>query len=78
MQHISDNSDRNDQAYLSYLMNTKYFNCIDIMFMSIKIMSKKIFKFYNHNSDIEITEFDEHPNIWWNNKKIHISDNDFF
>ena len=78
MQHISDNGDRNDQAYLSYLMNTKYFNCLDIMFISIETMSKKIFKFYTHNSDIEITEFAENPNIWWNNKKIHISDNDFF
>lgn len=77
MQHISDNGDRNDQTYLSYLMNTKYFNCLDILFVSIEMMSKKIFKFYCHNSEIEITKFDKNQNLWWNNKIIHISDEIF-
>lgn len=77
MKYISDNGDRNDQAYLSYFLNTKYFNCLDIMFLSLEFICTNFLRLFYHNSDIVITEFDKNYCKYQNNKKIHISDFEF-
>lgn len=74
MEDISKMSDRVDQIYMSYLINTKYFNSLDIMFVSFKYLYTTFFSLYEHNSDIRYVEFCTDNCIWQNNKKIHLYD----
>ena len=71
---ISNDEDRVDQIYLSYLLNTKFFNTLDICFTTFEYLYTKYFNLHYHNSDIVYTEFAQNcNNIYQNNKIIHLN-----
>ena len=73
MQQVSNSEDRVDQIYLSYLLNTKYFNTLDICFTTMQYMFTRYFNLHYHNTDCVITEFAQNMNNrYQNNKIIHL------
>lgn len=76
MDDISDMEDRVDQIYMSYLLNTKYFNSLDIMFLTFGYLYMSFFSLHEHKSDNRYVQFDDNNCIWQNNKRIHIYDNE--
>ena len=70
---ISNDEDRVDQIYLSYLLNTKFFNTLDICFTTFDYLYRTYFNVYAHNSDIIYNQFDCYDNKYQNNKIIHLN-----